>query len=64
MAKAQRWALCSKRSLKASPGFCAWDGSLFAVVDQSYVKRDAVLHDGGAEVAVPLVQGGGGLTSF
>jgi molybdopterin converting factor small subunit len=40
------------------PGLRAWDGSLLLAVDQSYVKRDAVLHDG-AEVAVmPPVQGG------
>lgn len=40
------------------PGLRAWDGSLLLAVDQSYVKRDAMLHDG-AEVAVmPPVQGG------
>jgi len=35
-----------------------WDRSLLLALDQTYVKRDAVLHDG-AEVAVmPPVQGG------
>jgi len=35
-----------------------WDSSLLIAVDQTYVKRDAPLHDG-AEVAImPPVQGG------
>ena len=35
-----------------------WQNSLLLALDQTYVKRDAVLHDG-AEVAVmPPVQGG------
>ncbi len=35
-----------------------WDASLLIAVDQSYAKRDALLHDG-AEVAImPPVQGG------
>lgn len=35
-----------------------WDASLLVAVDQSYVKRDAALHEG-AEVAImPPVQGG------
>lgn len=35
-----------------------WDGSLLIAMDQHYVKRDAVLHEG-AEVAImPPVQGG------
>ncbi len=35
-----------------------WDRSLLLALDQTYVKRDAMLHDG-AEVAVmPPVQGG------
>lgn len=35
-----------------------WDTSLLVAVDQTYVKRDAPVHDG-AEVAVmPPVQGG------
>lgn len=40
------------------PKLAEWDQSLLVAVDQSYVKRDAALHDG-AEVAVmPPVQGG------
>jgi MoaD family protein len=35
-----------------------WDASLLLAVDQTYVKRDASLHEG-AEVAImPPVQGG------
>ncbi len=35
-----------------------WDASLLIAVDQSYAKRDAVLHEN-AEVAImPPVQGG------
>lgn len=35
-----------------------WDGALLLALDQTYVKRDALLRDG-AEVAVmPPVQGG------
>jgi molybdopterin converting factor small subunit len=40
------------------PKLREWDRSLLLALDQTYVKRDAVLHDG-AEVAVmPPVQGG------
>ena len=40
------------------PKLAEWDQSLLVAVDQSYVKRDAALHDG-AEVAImPPVQGG------
>jgi len=40
------------------PKLADWDASLLVAVDQSYVKRDAALHDG-AEVAImPPVQGG------
>jgi molybdopterin synthase sulfur carrier subunit len=40
------------------PKLAGWDASLLIAVDQSYVRRDATLHDG-AEVAVmPPVQGG------
>jgi molybdopterin converting factor subunit 1 len=40
------------------PKLEAWDASLLIALDQSYVKRDAALHDG-AEVAImPPVQGG------
>ncbi len=35
-----------------------WESSLLLALDQTYVKRDALLHDG-AEVAImPPVQGG------
>ena len=40
------------------PKLAEWDQSLLVAIDQSYVKRDAALHDG-AEVAImPPVQGG------
>ena len=40
------------------PKLAAWDASLLIAVDQTYVKRDAPLHDN-AEVAImPPVQGG------
>ena len=40
------------------PKLAEWDASLLVAVDQSYVKRDAALHDG-AEIAImPPVQGG------
>lgn len=40
------------------PRLEAWDKSLLVAVDQSYVKRDALLSEG-AEIAVmPPVQGG------
>ena len=40
------------------PTLAEWDASLLIAVDQSYVKRDALLHDG-AEIAImPPVQGG------
>lgn len=40
------------------PKLAEWDSSLLIAVDQSYVKRDALLHDG-AEIAImPPVQGG------
>ena len=40
------------------PGLLKWDGSLLLAVDQTYVKRTELLHDG-AEVAImPPVQGG------
>lgn len=40
------------------PELGKWDASLLVAVDQSYVKREAVLHEG-AEVAImPPVQGG------
>ena len=40
------------------PALAKWDASLLIAVEQSYVKRDAELHDN-AEVAImPPVQGG------
>jgi molybdopterin synthase sulfur carrier subunit len=40
------------------PDLARWDGSLLLALDQTYVKRDAVLHEQ-AEVAImPPVQGG------
>ena len=40
------------------PRLKGWDASLLVAVDQTYVKRDAILHEG-AEVAImPPVQGG------
>ena len=40
------------------PALKAWDASLLVAVDQTYAKRDCVLHEG-AEVAImPPVQGG------
>ena len=40
------------------PSLQKWDGSLLLAVDQTYVKRDELLHNG-AEVAImPPVQGG------
>ncbi len=40
------------------PKLAEWDASLLVALDQSYVKRDALLHDG-AEIAImPPVQGG------
>jgi hypothetical protein len=40
------------------PELAEWDASLLIAVDQTYVKRDALLHDG-AEIAImPPVQGG------
>ena len=40
------------------PKLMDWDACLLIAVDQSYVKRDAPLHEG-AEIAImPPVQGG------
>lgn len=35
-----------------------WAPSMLLALDQSYVKRDAVLHDGGEVALMPPVQGG------
>ena len=43
----QRWPLLQ-----------AWDGSLLIAVDQIYVKRDALLHQGCEVAIMPPVQGG------
>lgn len=36
----------------------AWDSSLLIAVDQTYVKRDAPLHEGCEVAIMPPVQGG------
>ena len=35
-----------------------WQNSLLLALDQTYVKRDALLHDGGEVAIMPPVQGG------
>lgn len=40
------------------PGLEKWDGALLLALDQTYVKRDAVLHDGAEVALMPPVQGG------
>lgn len=35
-----------------------WQNSLLLALDQTYVKRDALLHDGGEVALMPPVQGG------
>ncbi|HRH94852.1 MAG TPA: MoaD/ThiS family protein [Prosthecobacter sp.] len=35
-----------------------WQDSLLLALDQTYVKRDALLHDGGEVAIMPPVQGG------
>lgn len=35
-----------------------WQGSLLLALDQTYVKRDALLHDSGEVAIMPPVQGG------
>ncbi len=35
-----------------------WQNSLLLALDQTYVKRDARLHDGGEVAIMPPVQGG------
>lgn len=35
-----------------------WQNSLFLALDQTYVKRDVLLHDGGEVAIMPPVQGG------
>ena len=35
-----------------------WQNSLLLALDQTYVKRDALLHDGGEIAIMPPVQGG------
>lgn len=35
-----------------------WEPSMLLALDQTYVKRDAVLHDGGEVALMPPVQGG------
>jgi len=40
------------------PGLEKWDGSLLLALDQTYVKRDAALHDDAEVALMPPVQGG------
>lgn len=40
------------------PGLEAWDGSLLVAVDQTYVKREASLHENCEVALMPPVQGG------
>lgn len=35
-----------------------WQNSLLLALDQTFVKRDALLHDGGEVAIMPPVQGG------
>lgn len=35
-----------------------WDGSILLAVDQTYVRRDAVLHENAELAIMPPVQGG------
>ncbi len=40
------------------PKIGEWQGSLLLALDQTYVKRDEPLHDGGEVAIMPPVQGG------
>ncbi len=40
------------------PTLEAWDSSLLIAVDQAYVKRAALLHEGSEVALMPPVQGG------
>ncbi len=40
------------------PALAAWDASLLVAVDQTYAKRDALLHAGAEVALMPPVQGG------
>lgn len=40
------------------PKLCDWAPSMLLALDQSYVKRDAVLHDDAEVALMPPVQGG------
>ena len=40
------------------PGLKAWDANLLMAVDQTYVKRDAPLHENAEVALMPPVQGG------
>lgn len=40
------------------PKLAEWENSLLLALDQTYVKRDAALHDGGEVAIMPPVQGG------
>jgi molybdopterin converting factor subunit 1 len=40
------------------PGLKAWDANLLIALDQTYVKRDAALHENAEVALMPPVQGG------
>lgn len=40
------------------PKIGEWQGSLLLALDQTYVKREEPLHDGGEVALMPPVQGG------
>jgi molybdopterin converting factor small subunit len=40
------------------PQLEAWDSALLLAIDETYVKRDAPLHDGAEIALMPPVQGG------
>lgn len=40
------------------PKIAEWQGSLLLALDQTYVKRNEPLHDGGEVAIMPPVQGG------
>ncbi len=40
------------------PKLRGWENSLLLALDQTYVKRDALLHDGSEVAIMPPVQGG------
>lgn len=51
-------AVLLERMYDRWPKLRAWDKSLLVAVDQTYARRDAVLHDGCEVAVMPPVQGG------